>query len=128
MRRRNITAAVVLIAGGLIYGALALGLPTRSLPNTPGPSFFPLVVTAIVLALSAALLLQALAADRAGERPVAEDAFAGTADRRPALWALAAFLAYVVLLPIVGFIIATVPFLGVLMLLFGERRPLFVLV
>lgn len=127
MRRRNIVAAAVLIVCGLVYGYLAWGLPERSLPNTPGPSFFPLVVMAILLVLSVALLVQALAADDGAAAPAVGDAPALTVDHRLALAALAAFLAYIALLPIFGFILATLPFFAILMIIFGERRPLLVL-
>jgi putative tricarboxylic transport membrane protein len=127
MRRRNIVAAAALIVCGLVYGYLAWGLPERSLPNTPGPSFFPLVVMAILLVLSVALLVQALAADDGAAAPAVDDAPALTVDRRLALAALAAFLAYIALLPIFGFILATLPFFAILMIIFGERRPLLVL-
>jgi len=123
MRRKNIVAAVVLIVCGLIYGYLAGGLPERSLPDTPGPSFFPWVVTAILLGLSAALLFQALAMERGVAPAIEQTPMKARDDRRLALRALGAFLAYIVLLPALGFIIATIPFFAVLMVLFGERRP-----
>lgn len=125
MRRRNIAAAVGLIVFGLVYGFLAWRLPVRSLPNTPGPSFFPLVVTVVILALSAALLIQGLAMER--DPPASlRDKAAGTGDGRPAGLLLVLTLAYIALLPLLGFILATIPFFAVLMVLFGERRPLLV--
>jgi len=127
MRRRNIVAAVGLIVCGLVYGYLAWGLPVRSLPNTPGPSFFPLVVTVVVLALSAALLIQALAMER--DPPALQlDKSADPGGRRSAGLLLFVFFAYIVLIPILGFILATIPFFAVLMVLFGERRPLLVVI
>lgn len=128
MRRRNIIAAAVLIVCGLIYGYLALGLPERSLPNTPGPSFFPYVVTVFLLALSIALLVQALRSDDDGIGGVSERAVARHDQRRLGFWALLAILLYIVLLPILGFIIATLPFFAVMMVFFGERRPLIVVI
>lgn len=127
MRRRNIAAAAALIVLGLVYGYLAWELPVRSLPNTPGPSFFPLVVTVVILALSAALLIQALAVERDPPASPCEKA-AGIRDRRSAGFLLLVLLAYVVLLPTLGFILATIPLFAVLMVLFGERRPLLVAV
>ena len=52
MRRRNITAALVLLAIGAGYGLLTSQLPTRSLPDTPGPPFFPWINTTVILVLS----------------------------------------------------------------------------
>jgi putative tricarboxylic transport membrane protein len=125
MRRRNIVAAVVLIICGIAYGCLAWALPVRSLPNTPGPSFFPLVVTAFLLFLSAALLIQALAADHEpsslqGER------IASPPDWRPPATLLLTILAYIVALPFLGFVLATLPFFATLMVLFGQRQPLLI--
>jgi len=126
MRRRNIAAAVGLIVCGLVYGYLAWGLPVRSLPNTPGPSFFPLVVTAILIALAAALLVQALATNDSAGTPTPDDAGTSAVDRRFGIFALAVLLGYIALLPILGFVLATAPFFAVLMVIYGERRPLLV--
>jgi putative tricarboxylic transport membrane protein len=128
MRRRNIIASLVLFAFGLTYGYFTSGLPVRSLPNTPGPPFFPWIVTIILLALSAALLIQSLTG--AGD---SADGVDGTANKAAApylrkrihigaVWALAAFVIYLALLPKLGFVLATAPFFAVLMSLFGERR------
>ena len=128
MRRRNIIAALVLIVCGLSYLYLTWGLPTRSLPNTPGPSFFPWIITVILLALSSAMLFQAIASGGGPAAIMEKDSAVDNDDRRRAIWALGAFIAYVALLPKLGFIIATAPFFAFQMILFGERRPLFVLI
>ncbi len=120
MRRRNIIAAVVLIACALLYGALTAQLPTRTLPNTPDPSFFPWINTAIILALSVLLLARSL------WWPAPERVKSGTGQYRRAAWALAAFVAYLSTMPGLGFILATAPFFAVMMVLFGERRPVWV--
>jgi hypothetical protein len=125
MRRRNIIAAVVLIVLSLGYGALTTQLPIRSLPNTPGPPFFPWVNTVILLALSIGLLVQGLRAT-ATEDSGQATAPINPAQRRLAVWALGAFIAYLVVLPGLGFLVATTPFFAVLMVLFGERRWLWV--
>jgi putative tricarboxylic transport membrane protein len=124
MRRRNIAAAVGLIVCGLVYGILSWNLPERSLPGTPGPSFFPLVVTAMLLVLSVALLVRALVSERAAPAPDEDAAALAVGERGLAAGALAVLLAYVVLLPTLGFVLATIPFFAVLMALFGERRPI----
>jgi hypothetical protein len=95
MRRKNIIAAVVLIACAILYGVLTANLPVRTLPDTPDPSFFPWINTVIMLVLSVWLLARGL------KRPATE---------RPGL----------------GFILATVPFFAVMMVLFGERRLIWV--
>ena len=125
MRRRNIIAAVVLLALTLGYGALTTQLPVRSLPDTPGPPFFPWINTIILLALSLGLLVQGLTAKPSGKLEAVttpDDANA----RRRAIWALGAFVVYLVILPGLGFLLATAPFFAVLMVLIGEKRWLWV--
>ena len=127
MRRRNIIAAVALIVLALGYGVLTSQLPVRSLPDTPGPPFFPWINTAILLALSLALLVQGLIGTTAEEngQPVSTG---DTEQRWRTIWALGAYVAYLVILPGLGFPLATVPFFAALMILFGERRWLWVAV
>ena len=125
MRRRNIIAAVVLLVVTLVYGALTTQLPVRSLPDTPGPPFFPWINTIILLALSLGLLAQGLWAKTADGAE--QDSSRGeTTQRWRAILALGAFLAYLVALPGLGFLLATIPFFAILMVLFGERRWLWV--
>ena len=120
MRRKNIIAAVVLIACAILYGALTANLPVRTLPNTPDSSFFPWINTVLILVLSVGLLAQGL------KQPVTARAPDVTGQRRRAAWALGAFVAYLAVLPGLGFILATAPFFAVMMVLFGERRPFWV--
>lgn len=125
MRRRNIIAAAVLLVLTLGYGALTTQLPVRSLPDTPGPPFFPWINTVILLALSLGLLVQGLTAKSSeGIESVATPD--DVAARRRAIWALGAFVVYLVILPGLGFLLATVPFFAALMVLFGEKRWLWV--
>lgn len=117
MRRRNIVAALVLIALGIGYGYLTAGLPKRSLPNTPDPSFFPWIITGSLLLLAVILLVQGLAAPR-----TRSDEAPGAAPLRAPAVFLAAFVVYVAALPYTGFLVASVPFFAALMALYGERR------
>jgi putative tricarboxylic transport membrane protein len=119
MRHRNIIAALVLLALGVGYGIFTSQLPVRSLPDTPGPPFFPWINTIVILALSATLLIQGLMQGQADE-PVPPPA----AGRQRAIWALGVFVVYLAILPGFGFILATAPFFAALMVLFGEVRPL----
>jgi putative tricarboxylic transport membrane protein len=117
MRNKNVVAALILIALGGVYGYLTAGLPKRSLPDTPDPSFFPWIITACLLILSLALLVQGLKANR-GARP---DVDTAGGLRAPTVF-LTLFVAYVAALPFTGFVIASVPFFAALMWLYGERR------
>ena len=125
MQRRNVIAALVLMAVGVGYGYLTSRLPVRTLPNTPDPAFLPWVNTVVLLALSAALLVQGLVATAGGGQQAPESSPVG---RAGTVWALAAFVAYLVALPSLRFVIATVPFFAVFMVIFGERRAIWVAV
>ena len=118
--RRELIAAVALIALGIGYGWLTAGLPERAMPNTPGPRFFPWIVTVSLLALAVTLLVRALRrpSSQTEEEP---GTVSGRGHGRGAA-ALGAFMVYTLALPAVGFLAATVPFFAVLMALFGERR------
>ena len=116
--RRELIAAVALIALGIGYGWLTAGLPERVMPNTPGPRFFPWIVTISLLALAVTLLVRALR--RPSSQTEEEPGIVSGRGRGAA--ALGAFVVYTLALPAVGFLAATVPFFAVLMALFGERR------
>ncbi|MCC6610940.1 MAG: tripartite tricarboxylate transporter TctB family protein [Burkholderiales bacterium] len=117
MRTKNIVTALVLIVLGTGYGFLTAGLPTRSLPNAPDPSFFPWVITGCLLLLSAILLVRGLAAPRKGR----SDTVVAPPLRTPIVF-LVVFALYVAFLSFAGFVAASVPFFAVLMVLYGERR------
>jgi putative tricarboxylic transport membrane protein len=117
MSRKNVAAALILLALGVAYGYLTAGLPKRSLPDTPDPSFFPWILTACLVVLSTALLLQGLR----GRRNARDDPGAAGGLRAPTAF-LTLFVLYAAALPSLGFVIASVPFLAALMWLYGERR------
>lgn len=122
MRRRNIIAALVLLAVGAGYAFLTAGLPTRAIENTTEPSFFPWVIVVCLVLLSGALLVRALLSPVPGEAP----ATAPGVSRTICIGGFLAFVAYLALLPYLGFLAANVPFFAVLMVLYGERRPAWV--
>lgn len=121
MAWRNIVAGSGVLAFSAWYAWLAGGLPERSLPNTPGPSFFPLVVISLAAVLSAALVIQGIMALRTD----ADTAPQGAESRLPAL-TIAAFFVYLAALPFAGFILASIVFFAALMLLYGSRKPLLI--
>jgi len=121
MGQRNIVVALVLIAVAAGYGLMAAGLPERAMPNTPGPSFFPWVITIAIVGLATALFWRgARAMGSAGS-----GAGLGGIDRKAAL-TLALFAVYLGLLPVAGFLLASIPFTAALILLFGGRNRLVV--
>jgi len=120
MRKKNIIAATVLIAIALIYGGFTALLPVRTLPNTPDPSFFPWINTMSILVLSVCLLVQGLRQQITTPTPI------DNTHRRLAIWVMGGFVLYLVVMPSLGFILATVPFFAFMMVLYGERRALLV--
>ena len=117
MGHRNLAAGIVLLAVGIGYGFATGQLPDRTLPDTPGPAFFPWLIAFGLVGLSAALIVQGLIGIRQrGERT--------SGYRLPGRgWlALGGFAAYLLLLPYAGFVLASVPFCGGLVVLYGERR------
>ena len=122
MRRRNIIAAIILLALGAGYAALTTRLPTRAIENTTEPSFFPWVITTCLLLLAGSLLVRGLWMPAAGAP--ADD----KTDRPRGLYlgGFLAFVVYLALLPYLGFVAANIPFFAVLMMLYGERRPLWI--
>lgn len=121
MRTKEIAGALIFIVFAVAYGFLTSGLSERTLPNTPGPSFLPWCIAVCLLALSTIWLVQSAISKRItghGNGPA----------RTKISWKTAsigflAFLSYLTLLPFVGFLISTPPFFGILMSIFGEKRP-----
>ncbi len=122
MGHRNIVVAIVLIAVAAGYGIMAAGLPQRAVPDTPGPSFFPWLITIAIGGLAAALLWQGVREVRGPGLPRGLGGF----DRKAAL-TLVLFAVYLGLLPVAGFVLASIPFTAALIVLFGGRNRLVVL-
>lgn len=118
MRRKNIVAGLIFLAFGVFYAYQTSQLTERTLPNTPGPSFLPWILTAGFMALSLSLLIQGL-------RMKEEEGAGSPVLNAQAIWGLIFFGVYLSLLPYFGFLISTPPFFLGLMWLMGERRPLF---
>ncbi|ETW92474.1 MAG: hypothetical protein ETSY1_43460 [Candidatus Entotheonella factor] len=118
MRSRHVIAGVVLLLFGLWYGYQTSMLPARTLPHAPSPSFFPWVLTCALVGLAAVLLVQGLTApsDQPASRPWDVLGYPATA--------LGLFAVYVIALPWLGFLVASIPFFASLMWIGRERRPL----
>jgi putative tricarboxylic transport membrane protein len=116
---RDGIAGLILLAISLVLLVKSFQLP--SLPIVPvGPGFYPAIVLSFMAAASALLVLQ----DVMKRRPTAA-AGAGDAPPRNYLLVVIAFAivgAYVVLLPLVGFRVATVLFVGALQAALGRPR------
>ena len=124
MKRKNIIAGLVLIFISVWYGYLTTDLPVRTLPNTPNPAFFPWINTGIMLILSVSLLIQGLFFTEAGEQKGEQKV--DKAATRLTVISLSLFVIYLVILPSLGFVVASIPFFAAMMVLFDERRPIMV--
>ncbi len=119
MGHRNLAAGVALLAVGIGYGLATGQLPDRTLPGTPGPAFFPWLISIGLIGLSVALAVRGLVAIR-----LRSEAACGYRLPGRGWFALGGFAAYLLLLPYAGFVLASVPFCGGLAVLYGERRPI----
>ena len=122
MAHKNIAAAIGLLAFTGWYAVLTAGLPERAImPNTPGPSFFPWLITAALTALSLALLVQGVTRLKRANG-AATDLF----DFKTPVLALTSFAIYLTALPYLGFVPASVVFFAALMWLYGSRNPIMI--
>jgi putative tricarboxylic transport membrane protein len=116
---RDGIAGLILLAISLVLLVKSFQLP--SLPIVPvGPGFYPAIVLSFMAVASALLVLQ----DLVKRRPTAA-AGAGDAPPRNYRLVVVAFAivgAYVVLLPLVGFRVATVLFVGALQAALGRPQ------
>lgn len=111
---------------GLVLLAISLFLLFKSfqLPSLPivpvGPGFYPAIVLSFMAAASALLVLQ----DLMKGRPAAASAATDTPPRNYRIVAVAFAIvgAYVVLLPLLGFRLATLLFVGALQAALGRPR------
>ena len=122
MAHKNIAAAIGLLAFTGWYAVLTAGLPERVImQNTPGSAFFPWLITAALGALSAALLVQGITGLKRGN-----GAAAALSDLKTPVLALASFAVYLIALPYLGFVPASVIFFAALMWLYGARNPVMI--
>ena len=118
MRKRNTVSAIFLLALTIGYGLMTANLPTRAIEESTQPSFFPWVVTVCLSILSVLLLMQGLLPVASTQTPPPLNV-----KRWKIFSGLIAVGIYLMTLPQLGFIIANILLFAVLMLLYGERRP-----
>jgi hypothetical protein len=100
---------------GLVTIALASQLREGTAHGGPGTRFLPVLLGLIVVVLGVAAAAQSGTPEPAPEAPAAGGA-------RRAAWTLGALVAYVFAFERLGFLLATAPFLAILLLAYGERR------
>jgi putative tricarboxylic transport membrane protein len=111
---RDGVAGLVCLAGALLLLWLSVGLPQPALVPI-GPAFYPRILFVVTAVLSAALVVVDL---RRRERPAVVPA-----RYRLAILTFAIFSAYVVLLPWLGYRLATALFITVLQSVIEPPRP-----
>ena len=122
---RDGIAGLIGLAVSLLLLPHALGLP--KLPIVPvGPGFYPTIVLVFMALTSALLLLQDMRAQR---QPAAASADANAPPAVPRAYGLvaaafAAVAAYIALLPLIGFRIATVLFVAAFQVILERPRTL----
>lgn len=126
MAVRNLVAGLVLCVLTAVYAGLIGSIPDRTLPNTPGPSFMPWLIAGMMGVLSLALVVQGATALRASGPSGGEDAPGGIDGRSVLL--LLGFAVYLVALGYVGFFYASVAFFAGLMVLYGARSPILIII
>ncbi len=112
---------MLLMCGGYAY--LTANLPSRDIQNSTQPSFFPWVIVACMSLLSFALLVQGLL-------PYFNSEIlnrSGIPAKRITI-ALVLAIAYMATLPWLGFVAANILLFAGLMYLYGEQRPIWVVV
>jgi putative tricarboxylic transport membrane protein len=116
---RDGIAGLVLLAISLVLLVKSFQLP--SLPIVPvGPGFYPAIVLSFMAAASALLVLQDLMRHRAPAGAGGRDA--PPRNYRLVVIAFAIVGAYVLLLPLLGYRVATVLFVGALQAALGRPR------
>lgn len=118
MRKTDAGAGLILLAFASGYGYLTAQLPTRSLPNTPGPAFQPWLLTSALVALAVGLLVRALTQKGGGKE---SPSFPASAWLFPLLGVLTLAL-YIWVVQAVGYLLTTPFFIAALMVLAGSRR------
>lgn len=103
---RDGVAGLVCLAGSLLLWGVSLALPQPALVPI-GPGFYPRILFGVTAALSGALLVSDLW--RRGRHPARPPV-----NYRLVLLTFLIFSAYVFLLPLLGYRVATVVFVGVL--------------
>lgn len=117
MARLNVISGLLLLGVSAFVAVEAVDLSLGSL-RSPGPGFFPMILAIALAALSAALCVRGVLAWRS-ERAPARPESSGHAGQ---VWGtVLALVGYVVLLPVLGYVVVTFLLFGVLFRIGGMR-------
>jgi putative tricarboxylic transport membrane protein len=118
MKKVNVILAALLIGLGIFYAYLAANLPDRNLPNTLGSDFMPWVLVGCLFFLSLLLLIKTVF----GSSPEQFDFSISSKEGFGVVFLTVCVFAYVKLMILIGFVLATPIFLALLMLITGSRK------
>jgi len=116
MRKKNLISSIAFLVIGICYSYLTFWIPIRTLPNTPGPSFFPWVIAICFFILSFLLLINNLITKKE-EKEEKKEIF----EKKVFVLILLIFI-YILLLPLTGFLFITPFFFAGFMFLASEKR------
>ena len=122
MPMKNVILSIIMLLFGVWFAYLSSELPDRTIPNVPGPAFFPGIVSIFVIVISLSLLVKGLKGLRALPAFTHDVSFP-----YKAVFIVFMFLVFLVLLPYAGFLLAGIPFFAGLMILCENRKPIHVL-
>ena len=118
MKKVNVILSALLIGFGIFYAYLTANLPDRNLPNTLGSDFMPWVLVGCLLLLSLLLLIKTVF----GGSPEQFDFSISPKEGFGVIFLTVCVFAYVKLMILIGFVLATPIFLALLMLITGSRK------
>ena len=122
MKKRNLVASLFLFLFCAGYAYSTYQLPTRAIENSTQPSFFPWVIVVFLFVLTLSLLIQSLFyknTDKVENKK--------TLGYKISAYACILSISYLILLPILGFVFANILLFVGLMILYQEKRAIFVL-
>ena len=122
MKKRNLVASLFLFLFCAGYAYTTYQLPTRAIENSTQPSFFPWLIVVFLFVLTLSLLIQSLFyknTDKVENKK--------TLGYKISAYACILSISYLILLPILGFVFANILLFGGLMILYKEKRAIFVL-
>ncbi|MBR86141.1 MAG: hypothetical protein CMM29_05005 [Rhodospirillaceae bacterium] len=122
MKKRNLVASLFLFLFCAGYAYTTYQLPTRAIENSTQPSFFPWVILVFLFILTLSLLIQSLFypnTDKVEDRK--------TLGVKISAYATILSISYLIFLPRLGFVLANILLFVGLMILYKERRIIFLL-
>lgn len=123
MKKMNLIFAAICAVIGVVLIALASGYPTAADYGTgvPGPGLWPMVISAVMLAMSALLVLKSLkmSPEKNTEVPMWNE---GT---KRVYITMGILVVYVLVLEFLGFIIATTIMEAIFLHWFAKKKPWF---